>query len=75
MDAYEEMLRQVQLSEDYIWLIKYLFTEVLTPENSVITRDVYRVLGRQPKDFADYAREAAVTGVWAEAAVLEPAGV
>jgi hypothetical protein len=25
---------------------------------------VQRALGRQPKDFADYAREAAATGVW-----------
>ncbi|MFF0416569.1 NmrA family transcriptional regulator, partial [Kitasatospora sp. NPDC004745] len=25
---------------------------------------VRRALGREPRDFADYAREAAATGVW-----------
>jgi hypothetical protein len=28
------------------------------------TDGVQRALGRQPRDFADYARDAAATGVW-----------
>jgi hypothetical protein len=29
---------------------------------------VRRALGREPKDFSDYARDAAATGVWSKAA-------
>ena len=29
-----------------------------------LTEGARRALGREPKDFADYAREAAATGVW-----------
>jgi hypothetical protein len=32
-----------------------------------LTYGLRRVLGREPRDFADYAREAAATGVWAGA--------
>lgn len=64
MDEYEKMLREHQVPEDYIWLIKYLFTEVLVDKNSVVTNDIQKVLGRKAKDFADYARETATTGIW-----------
>lgn len=69
LDAYEGMMREFQVPEDYIWLVKYLFTEVLTVDNSVITQDVRRVLGREARDFSDYARETATAGVWDEALV------
>ena len=42
-----------------------LFTRVLDGHNAYLTDDVERVLGRRPRDFADYARDAAATGVWA----------
>lgn len=42
-----------------------LFTKVLDGRNAHLTDDVKRVLGRAPRDFADYARAAAATGVWA----------
>ena len=42
-----------------------LFTRVLDGHNAHVTADVERVLGRAPRDFADYARDAAATGVWA----------
>jgi uncharacterized protein YbjT (DUF2867 family) len=64
MDEYEKMLREFQVPEDYIWLIRYLFTEVLVASNSVVTDDIQKVLGRQPRDFTDYARETADSGVW-----------
>ncbi|MBT6145534.1 MAG: SnoaL-like domain-containing protein [Gemmatimonadetes bacterium] len=73
MEAYEEMLRQFAVPEDYIWLIRYLFTHVLTPENSAITTDVRRVLGREPKDFTEFAQETAAAGIWADASSTEPA--
>jgi hypothetical protein len=32
--------------------------------NAATTDGVRRALGRDPRDFADYARAAAATGVW-----------
>ena len=54
--------------DDYVELIRYLFSSVLDGRNSSLTSDVERVLGRPPRDFADYARETAATGVWSLAA-------
>ncbi len=64
MDEYTKMLREYQVPEDYIWLISYLFTEVLVDKNSSVTSDIERVLGRKAKDFAEYARETATTRIW-----------
>jgi len=41
-----------------------LFAVVLDGRNSHTTDGVQRALGRPPKDFSDYAREVAATGVW-----------
>lgn len=32
--------------------------------NARLTDGVRRALGREPRDFGDYAREAAASGVW-----------
>jgi len=34
LEEYSKMLKQFHLPEEYIWLINYLFTEVLVSENS-----------------------------------------
>lgn len=65
MEAYNNMLKQFGLPEDYQWLINYLFTEVLANEkNSVITNDIEKVLERKAKDFSEYVRETAASGIW-----------
>ena len=64
MDEYKKMLAEYQVPEDYIWLINYLFTEVLVDKNSTVTHDIEKVLARKAKDFAEYARETVATGVW-----------
>ena len=64
MDEHTKMLKEYQVPEDFIWLINYLFTEVLVDKNSIITNDIEKVLGRKAKDFAEYARETATTGIW-----------
>lgn len=46
------------------WMLDYLFATVLDGRNSHVTDGVERALGRPPKDFADYAREVARSGVW-----------
>ena len=75
MDEYEKMLREFQVPEDYIWLIRYLFTEVLVASNSVVTDDIQKVLGRQPRDFTEYARETAESGVWNPVSQADTNGV
>lgn len=50
---------------DTVSLLNYLFTTVLDGRNAHLTNGVQRALGRQPRDFNDYARAAAATGVWA----------
>ncbi len=65
LPAYTKMLEDAQLPSDYIWLINYLFTEVLSAEgNDVITNDIEKVLGRKPKPFSAYVQETASTRVW-----------
>jgi len=44
--------------------IAELIAEVLDGRNSYLTEGVERALGRPPRDFADYVRETAATGVW-----------
>jgi uncharacterized protein YbjT (DUF2867 family) len=57
--AYEE-----SVPAEFIELLTYLFSEVLDGRNAHLTDGVQRALGREPKDFADYARDAAASGVW-----------
>ena len=66
IDDYVAMLAEYGLPQDFIWLLNHLFTEVLGSKAQVAD-GVPRALGREPKDFADYARETAATGVWAAA--------
>lgn len=65
MQAYKKMLEEAGIPDDYIWLINYLFTEVLArEENSVISTDIEKVLGRKATDFSDYVKSTAATGIW-----------
>ena len=65
LEDYTDMLGKLGVPEDYIWLIEYLFSNVLAaPGNNVVTDDIEEVLGRKPIDFIEYAEEAAKTGVW-----------
>jgi len=64
IDDYATALRAEGLPDDVVWLITYLFTEVLDGRNQSLTDGVQRALGRPPKDFRDYARDAAAAGAW-----------
>jgi len=65
LEEYEKMLREYEVPEGVIWLISYLFTEVLLiSSNSAVANDIQKVLGRKAKDFTEYARETASTGIW-----------
>ncbi len=54
--------------KDVVWMLDYLFSTVLDGRNAHLTDGIQRALGRPPKDFADYARDVAATGVWRTAA-------
>lgn len=64
MDEYKTMLREQQVPEDYIWLMNYLFTEILDGRNSTVTNDIEKILGKKARDFTDYAKEIAEAGIW-----------
>ena len=49
---------------EVIELLTYLFTTVLDGRNARLADGVQRALGREPRDFADYAQRTAATGVW-----------
>jgi uncharacterized protein YbjT (DUF2867 family) len=65
IDDYTAMLSDCGMPQDFIWLLNHLFTEVLGSK-AQLADGVQRALGREPKDFADYARETAATGVWGQ---------
>ena len=65
--AFQDMLAAAQVPADLVGLLSFLFTEVLDGRNAHLTDGVQRALGRAPKDFADYARETAATGIWSVA--------
>ncbi|AXT60074.1 NmrA family transcriptional regulator [Aquimarina sp. AD10] len=65
IQEYSQGMRDANVPEDFIWLIEYLFTEVLgNPKNSEITNDIEQVLKRKPISFTEYAEKVAATGVW-----------
>jgi uncharacterized protein YbjT (DUF2867 family) len=49
---------------EVIALLTRLFSEVLDGRNAHVADGVQRALGREPRDFAEYARRTAATGVW-----------
>ena len=68
MEEYGAELKRAQLPAEFIELITYLFTEVLDGRNSSVADGVTRALGRPARDFTEYVRDAAASGVWRQAA-------
>ena len=64
LEQHEAELAEHGVAPDVIELLTYLFKEVVDGRNADTTDGVQRALGREPRDFRDYARDAAVTGVW-----------
>jgi uncharacterized protein YbjT (DUF2867 family) len=63
-DEYASALTQADVPPMISTLVMYLFKEVLDGRNARIADGVTRALGRPPRDFTDYARDTAATGVW-----------
>jgi len=64
LDAFAAELRGFEVPEDVIALLTYLFGEVLDGRNATPTDGVRRALGREARDFTDFARAAASTNTW-----------
>jgi uncharacterized protein YbjT (DUF2867 family) len=63
-DEFAGRLAAQGLPHEAVMLISYLYGEVLDGRNAHLGDGVQRALGREPRDFADFARDAAATGVW-----------
>ena len=64
IEDFAAALDEQTVPDRLITLLVYLFQEVLDGRNAHLTDGVQRALGREPRDFADYARGAAATRVW-----------
>jgi len=64
IDEHAAVAAEQGVPGEVIELLTYLFGEILDGRNAHLTDGVERALGRQPRDFAEYARGAAATGVW-----------
>jgi uncharacterized protein YbjT (DUF2867 family) len=64
MDEYAAAAAEQDIPDDVAWLIGYLFSEVLDGRNATLADGFQRALGREPRDFADFAREAAANGAF-----------
>jgi uncharacterized protein YbjT (DUF2867 family) len=64
LEDYAALLLDNQVPADYVKMLTDVFAEVLDGHNAWLGDGVQRALGRPPRDFADFAHDAAATGVW-----------
>jgi uncharacterized protein YbjT (DUF2867 family) len=63
-EEYRAGMLQAQVPAEVIDLVLYLFSTVLDGRNTPVADGVQRALGRAPRDFSDYAKRTAATGIW-----------
>jgi uncharacterized protein YbjT (DUF2867 family) len=63
-EAFAEAIAESGAPQEIAWLLNYLFDTVLDGRNACVCDGVRRALGREPADFADYARRIAARGLW-----------
>ncbi|MGI5352289.1 NAD(P)H-binding protein [Streptomyces sp. CA-250714] len=64
LEEYAEWLAGQGLEPALVAFLGELFAQLLDGRNAVVSDGVREVLGRPPRDFADFAREAAAKGAW-----------
>lgn len=70
LDDYIKSMKNAGLPNDYVWLLGYLFMEVLgNPENQNVSSDIEKVLGRKAVDFSEFAKKTAQTGIWNQSVI------
>jgi uncharacterized protein YbjT (DUF2867 family) len=65
---YEAVMDEEGVPAEFRSFLNYLFSEVLG-RNAYLTDGVQRAIGREPRDFTEFARDAAASGVWTNVAV------
>ncbi len=63
VDEYAAAATDQGVPAEFVGFLTYLFSDVLG-HNAYVTDGVQRALGREPRDFSVYARDAVGTGVW-----------
>jgi uncharacterized protein YbjT (DUF2867 family) len=63
-DEFASTLSQSGMPQEQVAEFVDLFTMILDGRSQYVTDGVKRALGRDPRDFADFARDAAASGVW-----------
>jgi uncharacterized protein YbjT (DUF2867 family) len=64
LEEYATLLTDNQVPADVVKMLTDVFAEVLDGHNAYLADGVQRALGRPARDFSDYARDAAASGVW-----------
>ena len=64
LEEYASLLIENQVPADYVKMLTDVFAEVLDGRNAYLSDGVQRALDRPPRDFRDFARDAAATGIW-----------
>jgi len=67
LQEFAQTAEEQDVPKDVIEMLSYLFGEVFDGRNAHLADGVQRAIGREPRDFTDYARDAAASGVWATA--------
>jgi uncharacterized protein YbjT (DUF2867 family) len=67
IDEFATGAREAGQPPEVVEFLAYLFGEVLDGRNANLADGVQRALGRSPRDFSEFAREAAAAGAWNEA--------
>jgi uncharacterized protein YbjT (DUF2867 family) len=62
--AYGAAMSAEGVPDDVVELTTYLFSEVLDGRNAQLAGGVRQALGREPRDFSDFARRTAAAGTW-----------
>ncbi|MFK7963061.1 MAG: NAD(P)H-binding protein [Burkholderiaceae bacterium] len=63
-EAFAKAIVESGAPAEVAWLLNYLFGTVLDGRNAYLCDGVQRALGREPRDFAEFARDVAARGIW-----------
>jgi uncharacterized protein YbjT (DUF2867 family) len=63
-EAFAAAVAEAGTPPDVAWLLDYLFATVLDGRNAHVADGVRRALGREPRDFSDFARRITASGAW-----------
>ncbi|WP_207421389.1 NmrA family NAD(P)-binding protein [Desertivirga brevis] len=64
LSHYTSAMEQQGLPKELVWLIDYLFREVLDGRNESLTTDLERILGRKARTFREFAMLTAASETW-----------